>query len=145
MVYGRSLGGFDVDCDVGSERIAAEDEDGRESSSRLYGLSEQIEFMERQLGECVRRWRDGDVQGKKKEKVKVILIGHSVGAYVAMEILRRWREEKDDGTMEIIGGIMLFPTVVDIAKSISGRKLTVRMSFTFKLHLHMTSMKGGMA
>ena len=111
------MGGFDV----GSE------EDGE---GRLYGLSEQIEFVERQLRDVVGRMREGGAS-RGKGMVRVVLMGHSVGAYVAMEILRRWRdgrrvEEKGDADeMEIIGGIMLFPTVVDIAKSASGRKMTV--------------------
>jgi hypothetical protein len=120
--------------------------------SRLYGLTEQIEFVERQLRNCVRRWRQSVLQqddasssepnstGERRSepKAQVILIGHSVGSYIAMEVLRRSRERRenrsrggdadDDGDemeMEIIGGVMLFPTVVDIAKSPSGRKLTV--------------------
>lgn len=116
VICARSMGGFEVGLD--------ESEDGR-----LYGLSEQIGFVEGQLRDVVGQVRDGDCQNGR---VKVVLMGHSVGAYVAMEILRRWRDgrtigEKKDGAdeMDVIGGIMLFPTVVDIAKSASGRKLTV--------------------
>jgi hypothetical protein len=162
VIYGRSLGGFEVEEDksysgsrLNSSRRKEKQEDAqkgnagleRETPSCLYDLTEQIEFVERQLRNCVRRWRQSILQGDDysssesklawaEPKAQVILIGHSVGSYIAMEVLRRSRErgEKssgatnahDDGDeMEIIGGVMLFPTVVDIAKSPSGRKLTV--------------------
>lgn len=64
--------------------------------------------------------------------VKVILAGHSVGAFIAMEVLRTLgerRKKKDVKWLgqeaEIVGGVMLFPTVMDIAKSPSGRVLSV--------------------
>lgn len=121
-------------------------------TDKLYSLSEQIEHVERNLNNFVDAWHArkraqtrgndlSDDQGRWRHfgGVKVILIGHSVGAYIAMEILRRHREgikqkgaSADTGgagigaTMDIVGGILLFPTVVDIAQSSSGRKLTVR-------------------
>ncbi|QSS55664.1 esterase/lipase superfamily domain-containing protein [Histoplasma capsulatum var. duboisii H88] len=119
-------------------------------TNKLYSLSEQIEHVERNLNNFVDAWHArklaqtrgkdlSDDQGRWRHfgGVKVILIGHSVGAYIAMEILRRHREGirqngafADTGvagigaTMDIVGGILLFPTVVDIAQSSSGRKLT---------------------
>lgn len=75
-------------------------------------LEEQIVFVQGLLNDFM------------TERQKVILIGHSVGAYIAMELLRRHRQQSS-ADFDIIGGIMLFPTVVDIAKSASGQKLTV--------------------
>ena len=95
-VYGRSLAGF-IDPET-----------------RMYSVEEQIVFVQRSL--------DSFMAHDEKKK-KVILIGHSVGAYIAMELLRRHRERCSD--FDVVGGIMLFPTVVDIAKSAAGRKLTV--------------------
>ncbi|EEH46615.1 bifunctional triacylglycerol lipase/ester hydrolase [Paracoccidioides brasiliensis Pb18] len=115
---------------------------------KLYSLFEQIEFVYRNLKDFVAAWHenlqlqlhkkknksDDDQNGEKRgeggRNVKVILIGHSVGAYISMEILRRHTETKkttpigNAGAMDIIGGILLFPTIVDIAKSSAGRKLT---------------------
>lgn len=59
-------------------------------------------------------------------------MGHSVGTYIAMEVIRRHRERStsdhsNTGGFDIIGGVMLFPTVMDIASSPSGKKLTVRL------------------
>jgi len=78
--------------------------------------------------------RSTTVTTQKSNKQKVILIGHSVGAYIAMEILRRHREEEkmgdgeaeeEEGPFDIIGAVLLFPTVIDIAKSAAGKRLTV--------------------
>lgn len=64
------------------------------------------------------------------QRPRVILMGHSVGTYIAMEVLRRHRENQTttaagDSGFDIVGGIMLFPTVMDIANSPAGQKLTV--------------------
>lgn len=114
-ICGTSLGGFEVDEGTRSE----------EERKSPYGLREQIEFVERSLWNAV---KDSGSQGNMKPKV--ILMGHSVGAYIAMEILRRHREREAKvglDQMDIIGGVLLFPTVVDIAKSPSGMKATVRL------------------
>lgn len=62
---------------------------------------------------------------------RVIIAGHSVGAFIAMEVLRILGEQRKKqgsrGGIEVIGGIMLFPTIVDIAKSPNGRLLAVRV------------------
>lgn len=126
-------------------------------TDKLYSLSEQIEHVERNLNNFVDAWHArkraqtrgkdlSDDQGRWRHfgGIKVILIGHSVGAYIAMEILRRHREcikqkgaSADTGgpgigaSVNIVGGILLFPTVVDIAQSSSGRKLTVRFWLPF--------------
>ena len=54
---------------------------------------------------------------------KVILIGHSVGAYILLELISQHRERVEEGEEEdfdLIGGILLFPTIVNIAKSPMG-------------------------
>jgi pimeloyl-ACP methyl ester carboxylesterase len=73
---------------------------------------------------------------------RVIIVGHSVGAYILLEILRRHRERllgnpKDDAAdgMRIEGGIYLFPTVTHIAKSKSGRKFSVGYTLHFNVLL----------
>ncbi|KAL4737884.1 hypothetical protein BDV11DRAFT_146461 [Aspergillus similis] len=133
-IVGHSLAGFEL------ETGAVQNEDGRQ----IYDLEEQICFVQRRLrGNMRRLCADPTVSTHHHDldpaatdtgipRPKVILIGHSVGTYIAMEILRRHRERQntpsDDGDVEvdfeIAGGIMLFPTVLDIAKSPSGRKLT---------------------
>jgi hypothetical protein len=73
---------------------------------------------------------------KRKVKVKVTLIGHSVGAYIGMEVLRLWKEEHVPHLamesealagveMEIVSLIGLWPAITHIAESPSGRRLGV--------------------
>lgn len=139
-IYGCSLGGFEVDeqsqnhrsepsssSPNGNGRQDKSKSEGDGTSPELYDLEEQICFVKGKLSQLMR-----DIPSGKKQKV--ILIGHSVGTYMAMEILRRHRESmsksQSDGAdntpdFDIIGGIMLFPTVMDISASPSGQKLTV--------------------
>jgi pimeloyl-ACP methyl ester carboxylesterase len=140
-IYGCSLGGFEVaeqsqndppsEQSFSSSSFNANGPQGKnesdESGPRLYDLEEQICFVQGKLNKLMRTISSG-------KKQKVILIGHSVGTYMAMEILRRHRENttepQSDGAdnspdFDIIGGIMLFPTVMDISASPSGQKLTV--------------------
>lgn len=107
QIHGSSLGGFEI---------------GQDSPKDL-DLEDQIQLVQGRLNTLMSEnatTQDGADQDSARRKV--ILIGHSVGAYMAMEILNRHRDQPFD----IIGGIMLFPTLMDIAASPSGRKLTVR-------------------
>lgn len=52
-----------------------------------------------------------------------ILIGHSVGSYILLELLRLSKLEPEN--MNILSGICLFPTVTHISKSPSGLKFSV--------------------
>lgn len=175
QVYGHSLGGFEFDTNA---------------DTKLYDIEEQITFVEGVLNKFMAMAIDDDsdhvyggpypgLDESESKNPKVIVIGHSVGAYIAMEILRRHRETKRknkklkngnlntninnkfdvdlkegsnsnynacsksssslpsssclrdasastiDPDFDIVGGIMLFPTVVDIAKSAAGQKLMV--------------------
>lgn len=69
---------------------------------------------------------------------KVILIGHSVGAYVLLEMIRRnhvglQQDQKMNMNMNmnIVGGILLFPTIADIAKSPMGKVFSVSLNSKF--------------
>lgn len=58
---------------------------------------------------------------KSTRPPKIILIAHSVGAYIALEILRRRAQGQNDlSKVDIIGGVFICPTVVDIAQSTHG-------------------------
>ncbi|GFF56134.1 UPF0554 protein C2orf43 homolog [Aspergillus udagawae] len=123
QIYGHSLGGFELD-----------QPENLEAGKRLFDLEDQICYVQGKL--------DGFLAGAET-KQKVILVGHSVGSYIAMEILRRHRERSDakagagadKADFDIVGGIMLFPTAVDIAKSPSGQKLTQLLYFIPQLAL----------
>ena len=124
-IYGRSLAGFEV----GS---GTEHRDEEKDGIGCYDLEDQILYAQRGLNEVVSRTPESNSKnaGQRPQNQKVILIGHSVGSYIAMEVLRRHREsQNEEGNFDIIGGIMLFPTVIDIAKSPAGVKLTVSPPF----------------
>lgn len=154
QIYGCSLGGFEVDEDAGvrisvksgsqpASHGLAEKNTTRNSSARLYNLEDQIRFVQGKLTALMHEI-NANAQ-KPPRKRKVVLMGHSVGAYIAMEVVRRHREASSNMNcrahpgsdsveeshaahpvdFDIVGGVMLFPTVVDIAHSPSGQKLTV--------------------
>jgi pimeloyl-ACP methyl ester carboxylesterase len=129
QIYGHSLGGFELD-----------QPENLDAGKRLFDLEDQICYVQGKL--------DGFLAGAET-KQKVILVGHSVGSYIAMEILRRHRERSDakaragadKADFDIVGGIMLFPTVVDIAKSPSGQKLTVSFSPGLRCSCYSTDLR----
>ena len=115
QVYGRSLSGFEMN--------SAEIKTIKWRKDPPYGLQDQIRHSEDELAELVEEAKD---QGAKD--VRVILLGHSVGAYISLEIIRRLRAHGmvgDDFETRVVGAIGLFPTVVDIARSESGMKAAV--------------------
>jgi pimeloyl-ACP methyl ester carboxylesterase len=109
-IYGCSLKGF-------------EDEDGKGP----YSLEEVIEEQFKVLDEL--RIDVGEKEGHRFDGV--ILCGHSVGAYITLEMIRMAQEkarlsraEAAEKTVSIDSAILLFPTVTHIAASPSGQKLT---------------------
>lgn len=109
QVFGRSLSGFEVDGSPNLQGV---------NGSPPYSLEEQIAESERCLTQLVEYARkDG------AEDVRVVLMGHSVGSYILLELIRRMRERGED--VRIVGGVCLFPTVTHIAESNSGKKASV--------------------
>lgn len=109
-IYGNSLAGFE------NSALA----DGSQSSSP-FGLEKQINHTEDIIYKQIDSYQKANVS--EEFAPKVILIGHSVGAYILLEMIRRHREriEKwNEEDFDLIGGILLFPTIVNIAKSPMG-------------------------
>jgi len=83
------------------------------------GLEAQIDDQEDRLYDHVQgHWK---ATGKSP---KVILMGHSVGAYILLELIQRHQnriKERNEKDFDLIGGILLFPTIADIAQSPLGR------------------------
>ena len=92
----------------------------REGSSSLTGLQGQIDYVEQKLFKQVDALRR--FIGRRQLCPKVILIGHSVGAYILLELIRQHRTRIDEGEkdFDLIGGILLFPTITHIAQSQQG-------------------------
>jgi hypothetical protein len=119
-VSGSSLIGFEIPGGNGG----GEDRKGAWTKLGLkkgppFGLTEVIDAAEKNvLLTC---------KGSEEED-GVILVGHSVGAYIALEIIQRHRarlEKEGNREPRIVGGICLFPTVTHISQSPRGKLLTV--------------------
>jgi pimeloyl-ACP methyl ester carboxylesterase len=103
-IYGESLAGFG-------------DNDTPSNATGLpYSLEEQVEtriqcLESRRIPSGVRRDQAYD---------SIILIGHSVGTFIILEMLKRLKKSP---RLNIKAGILLFPTVTHIAESPRGIKL----------------------
>lgn len=104
-IHGQSLAGF-------------EDEDSHSNRSLPYSLEEQITISLQSLQS--QRIPSGPRQGQPYDST--ILIGHSVGSYILLELITRLR--KSSSPIDIRAGILLFPTVTHIAQSPSGIKIS---------------------
>ena len=124
--YGASLGGFELSR-------------SQSKGQPLFSLDEQAQVVQRRLDDVAYQMAQKQVAAKAKSNVRlpVILVGHSVGAYILLETIA-WRQKNQEQhsqpiqssdlgglSYEIVGGICLFPTVVDIAKSPNGKLVTV--------------------
>ena len=107
------------------------------------GLNQQIENVEKLIGRCIHRYTD--IDGKAKAgSLKVILVAHSVGAYMVLEALRRRNEALNHLTdVHIAGVVLLFPTVTEISRSPQGPMMKVRPSLqaykVTRLHVQVSS------
>ncbi|KAI9896835.1 hypothetical protein N3K66_007857 [Trichothecium roseum] len=106
-VYGRNLLGF-----------ADEEHEPFTEANQPWDLEGQIDGVVR------------DVKDKGDGYKFVVLVGHSVGAYICVEALRRMRklgEGAKEGTVDVRHGVLLFPTLEWIARSPSGRRMAMLM------------------
>ncbi|KAJ5165109.1 Protein of unknown function DUF2305 [Penicillium coprophilum] len=124
QIHGCSLSGFEIN----EHQPSPSQDNGIDLN-----LEDQICFVQGKLAALMADEPNLNGTVNSGTRQKVILIGHSVGAYIAMEILRRHREESPQSTFNIVGGAMLFPTVKDIAASPSGQKLTTLLSIIPRL------------
>ena len=115
QVYARSLSGFEMNTsDIKTMKWRKQPP---------YGLQDQIRHAEEDVVDLVE-----DVKEQGARDVRVVLVGHSVGSYISLEIIRRLRAHGmagEDFDTKIVGAVGLFPTVVDIARSESGMKASV--------------------
>ncbi|CAJ2510529.1 Uu.00g133380.m01.CDS01 [Anthostomella pinea] len=108
-IYGQDLAGFN---DSDHEPFTAH--------RKPHDLETQIQHTLKALKNI--RIEDGPRQGQPYDDV--LLAGHSVGTYIALELCHRVL--KDPGlapSLNLGSGILLFPTIHHISSSPSGRKL----------------------
>lgn len=102
-------------------------QDGKRSKSPRYplGLERQIKVQELILYDHIKSHRN-----RTGNSPKVILMGHSVGCYMLLELIQQHRhkiEEEGEEDFDLIGGVLLFPTITHIAKSPLGMVFRVRI------------------
>ena len=130
-IYGRNLLGFD---DRDHEPAFGTSTGG--AKTEPFSLDEQI----RCLCEQVQRVSTSTLPNGRVFD-EVVLIGHSVGSYMALEIFNRHHQARAQvngqgnsdllGSVQLKAGILLFPTITHIAKSGSGQKLDLIRRNTF--------------
>ncbi|KAL9942158.1 hypothetical protein D7B24_006480 [Verticillium nonalfalfae] len=119
-VHGRDLAGFRDD----SHRPFTRD-------SPPYDLEVQIETIFRHVASLRRTNTSRDTPGTVGQPYDLVVIaGHSVGAYIALEIFHRHQKDPSAAPhLNLHAGILLFPTVTHIAQSPSGRRLALLASY----------------
>ncbi|MCJ1478697.1 hypothetical protein MMC13_007378 [Lambiella insularis] len=114
-IYGHSLANF-IDEPGGTGKGQAPKE--------ILGLQGQISHVEGLLLQYIDNVNENaQIEGKVKQ-LKVVITGHSVGAYIGLEVLKRWRErgtgKESENKVCVVGFIGLWPTVTWIGKSPNG-------------------------
>ncbi|KAI0403359.1 hypothetical protein F4802DRAFT_571912 [Xylaria palmicola] len=110
-IHGQNLAGF-----------AEEDHEPFTSKQKPHDLEFQIQHILQSVSSL--RVGSGPKQGQPYDHV--LLIGHSVGAYIALETCRRvLRDPALAPALRLASGILLFPTIDHIADSPNGWKLNM--------------------
>jgi len=105
-IHGQSLAGF-------------EDDPTKPFRATPYSLEDQISLSFSTLQDL----RIPSGPKKSQSYTSIILIGHSVGAYILLELINTLRKSSSS-LLNIKAGILLFPTVTHIAQSPSGLKIS---------------------
>jgi len=119
-ISGGSLAGFDIN--FGSRKTPAT------SEGLPLSLDNEVEDVYARLRTTVERLRvENSIQGD----LPVVLIGHSIGAYMVLETVAKWKKLAKQGStnMEISAGLCLFPTIYELNLSPTGRQVGVRTVF----------------
>nr|OQO19277.1 hypothetical protein B0A51_12722 [Rachicladosporium sp. CCFEE 5018] len=111
--HGASLAGFDLAQDSRAVRSS-------HKKSLPLGLVDQVLDTKERLHLTVERVaKECDVP---VHDINVVLIGHSIGAYICLEILSQLQIARDS-QLNVSASLCLFPTVFELAKSPMGRKV----------------------
>ena len=117
-IHGQSLPGFEIAPDANPYRHL--------SSKQPNDLEAQIAFTLSALQTATQTLSSTSTPPAEPS---VILIGHSVGAYIALELLQR--QAARGARVPIAAAIALFPTIVDIASSANGAAFTALTALPF--------------
>ncbi|KAM0323965.1 hypothetical protein ACHAQA_008547 [Verticillium albo-atrum] len=119
-IHGRDLAGFRDDSHAPFTR-----------ENPPCTLEIQIETIFRHVASLRRTDNSRQTPGKMGQPYDLVVIaGHSVGAYIGLEIFHRHRQDPTAAPhLNLHAGILLFPTVTHIAQSPSGRRLALLASY----------------
>jgi pimeloyl-ACP methyl ester carboxylesterase len=124
-IHGASLAGFDIN--PGSRQIPSK------VQSLPLSLDEQVDDVYRRLERTVDHLR---VRDSIEGDLPVILIGHSIGAYMVLQTVNKWQALAKQGltNMRLSAGICLFSTIYELALSPTGRQVGVGLQAANKRH-----------
>lgn len=117
-IHGASLAGFDIS--PGSRQTLSK------VQTLPLSLDEQVEDVYRRVERTVDRLR---VKDSIEGDLPVILIGHSIGAFMVLQTVNKWQGLAKQGptNMTLSAGICLFPTIYELALSPTGRHVGVSL------------------
>ena len=100
-------------------------------SGKVYSLQEQILISLLRLRLLVQALRSEFAEQTDGKRLSVVLMGHSVGAYIALEMTRLWKEQATDSSkpFDIRSLFLLTPTIHNISLSSSGRVFTPALTY----------------
>lgn len=113
--------------------------------SKPYTLHQQVEMKVELLawiGEWFKKTRSTN-KHRRVGKLKVLLVAHSVGCWVSMQLLSLIQNKEGQAglvgegdwhglsSIQVMGGALVFPTLVDIAASRNGRVATVCINYFY--------------
>ncbi|KAI6081995.1 hypothetical protein F4821DRAFT_248138 [Hypoxylon rubiginosum] len=109
QIYGQDLAGFrDDDHEPFNSK--------RKPHDLEYQIQHTLKGLERQ------RIESGPRSGSPYDEI--LLIGHSVGSYIALELFQRHHRNPDSAShLNLTSGIHLFPTINNISNSSNGWKM----------------------
>ncbi|QYT06220.1 hypothetical protein H0G86_013082 [Trichoderma simmonsii] len=121
-IYGRNLLGFSDD-----------DHEPFSASNEPWDLDGQIDGMFRDVASRTVIPDEAGAEGQEGEAARpydfVVLMGHSVGAYISVEIFHRHMQDPSRAPhLNLRHGFLLFPTLTHIANSPKGRNVGLLMS-----------------
>lgn len=122
-VAGISYSGFEIE-------IGSPESSSLSRCSRPLNISEQVDYSLTQLSEYIKHSTTTAPETQTKLKPRVILIGHSFGAFVIAEMMKRiftstGHLTEQLKTFDVVGNIHLFPPIPDLARSPRGVKAAV--------------------
>ncbi|KAK5995990.1 hypothetical protein PT974_04412 [Cladobotryum mycophilum] len=122
-IYGRNLLGFD---DRDHKPFDGHISHPWDLEGQIKAIYQDVAERRVQLDDEELRARGDDRPGHLRPYDSIILMGHSVGAYISVDIFHRhMKNPKRAPHLHLQHGFLLFPTLTNIAKSPKGVQATV--------------------